>query len=194
MSTVARFSLAEYERIVATGVFDGPNHRRLELIKGELREMTPIGAKHAEFVDRVAEWSRDNSPREHVRIRIQNPLAFLDVDSEPEPDVVWAKRKDYSVEHPEADDVLLLVEVADTSLDYDRVEKAGVYAAVGIRDYWIVNLIGGTVEVRRDPKRGQFATIRTYAAGEVVEPLAAPSVSLSVDSLFASPKKRKRSS
>ncbi len=63
MSTVAKFSLAEYERIVATGVFDGPNHRRLELINGELREMTPIGARHAEFVDRVGEWSRDSANR-----------------------------------------------------------------------------------------------------------------------------------
>ena len=123
--------------------------------------------------------------RGQVRIRVQNPLVFLQIDSEPETDVVWAKHKGYSAGHPDAEDVLLLIEVADTSLDYVRVEKAEVYAATGIRDYWVVNLNDHSVEVRRDPKRGRYATINTYGAGDVVQPLAVPSASLSVDSLFA---------
>lgn len=185
MSTLAKFTVPEYERIIATGIFDGRNRRRIELIRGELREMTPIGTQHAEFVDRLDEWSHAKAPRDEVRIRVQNPLAFLQVESEPEPDVVWAKRKDYSTQHPTADDVLLLIEVADSSLDFDRTEKAELYAEAGIREYWIVNLIDRTVEVRRDPRKGRFAMIRAYSTGETIQPSAAPAVSLSVNDLFS---------
>jgi Uma2 family endonuclease len=187
MSALAKLSLAEYERIVSTGVFDGRNKRRIELIRGELREMNPIGSYHAEMVDRVGEWSRDNAPRATIRVRVQNPLAFLSVESEPEPDIVWAKRKDYAASHPEADDVLLLIEVADSSLDYDRVEKASIYATVGIREYWIVDLPDCTVKVRREPAGGHYASIRSYASGEIVQPLAVPDARLIVDTLFGPP-------
>ncbi len=90
MSTLAKFSVVQYERMIASGAFAGKNHRRLELIRGELREMNPIGARHAKTVDHMAEWSFDNAPRDNVRVRVQNPVAFLDLDSEPVPDIVWA--------------------------------------------------------------------------------------------------------
>ncbi len=186
MSTLAKFTVPEYERIIATGVFD--RRRRIELIRGELRERTPTSAPHAAIVDRAVEWSHAHSRREQIRIRVQNPVAFLEVESEPEPDLVWAKRKDYSARHPAAGDVLLLIEVADSSLEYDRTEKAEIYAAAGIRDYWIVNLNYRLVEVYRDPRKSRFATIRTYGAGETIQPLAAPTASLIIDDLFASPK------
>jgi Uma2 family endonuclease len=185
MSTIARFSVKEYERIVATGVFDGKNRRRIELIRGELREMNPIGSYHARTVDRLTDWSYDVVPRTRFQVRVQNPLAFLTVDSEPEPDIVWAKRKDYGNEHPAAVDVLLLIEVADSSLDHDRGEKAEMCAEAGIADYWIVNLIDQTVEVRCDPEGGRYRSLRSFGAGETVQPLAAPEARLSVDSLFA---------
>ncbi|HEV2971360.1 MAG TPA: Uma2 family endonuclease [Pirellulales bacterium] len=185
MSAIAKLSLKEYERIVATGVFDGKNRRRLELIRGELREMNPIGPDHCTIVDRLAEWSFDSAPRAKVRVRVQNPLAFETVDSEPEPDIVWAKRKDYAAGHPIADDVLLLIEVAVSSLDNDRGEKSEVYADVGIQEYWIVNVVERTIEVRRDPEGGHYRSVRSFRAGETVQPLAAPNARLSVDSLFA---------
>ncbi len=186
MSAIAKLSVAEYERIVATGVFDGRNHRRIELIWGELREMSPIGSEHAMIVDWLNEWSIDNAPRERVWVRVQNPVAFLPEDSEPQPDVVWAKRQNYSGHHPSANEILLLIEVADSSLENDRGEKARLYATAGVMDYWIVNLIDRTVEVRRDPKDGRYRSVQPLAAGAAIQPLAIPELQLGVDLLFGS--------
>jgi Uma2 family endonuclease len=184
MSTIAKLTLKEYERIVATGIFDGMKRRRIELIRGELREMNRIGPDHCDIVDWLTEWSFANAPRDGIRVRVQSPVAFETVDSEPEPDIVWAKRKRYSGGHPTADEVLLLIEVAASSLDHDRGEKAEVYADVGIQEYWVVNLPDRTVEVRRDPEGGRYRGVRSFGAGETVQPLAAPEARLSVDSLF----------
>jgi Uma2 family endonuclease len=184
MSTIAKLSLDEYERIVASGVFEGPSRRHIELIRGELREMNPIGPDHAEVVERLIEWSMPHVLDGTIRIRVQNPLAFADVDSEPEPDLVWVRKKDYSVGHPTAADVLLVIEVAGSSLDRDRTEKADLFADVGIQEYWIVNLIGRTIEVYRDPASGHYRTVRTFAANELVQPLAVPEARLSFDRLL----------
>ena len=187
MSTLAKLSIAEYDRIVASGVFDGRNKRRIELILGELRAMNPIGSEHAVMVDRLNAWSFAATQHEKHWVRVQNPLAFLDADSEPEPDVVWARAKDYTPRHPGAGDVLLLIEVADSSLDYDRGEKANLYAAAGILDYWIVNLVDRIVEVRRDPREGHYRSVQSFSSGTTIEPLAIPAAKLAVASLFAPP-------
>ncbi|HEV2968629.1 MAG TPA: Uma2 family endonuclease [Pirellulales bacterium] len=184
MSTIAKLSVTEYERIVATGVFDGMNARRIELIWGELREMNPIGTEHATAVDWLNKWSV-LSVGDDACVRIQNPLAFLPADSEPQPDLVWAKPRKYGKRHPWAEDVFLLVEVADSSLDQDREEKAKLYATAGVLDYWIVNLVDRTVEVHRDSKSGRYRRMQSFAAGAVVQSLALPKIGLSVDSLFA---------
>jgi Uma2 family endonuclease len=186
MSAIAKLSVKEYERIVRTGVFDGPNQRRIELIWGELREMSPIGSEHATVVDWLMDWSVDNTPRDKVQVRVQNPVAFLPEDSEPQPDIVWAKRQKYAEHHPAAEDILLLIEVADSSLNTDRDEKGKLYATAGVMEYWIVNLIDRTVEVHRDPKKGRYQNVQSVDAGASVQPLAIAEVRLSVDSLFGS--------
>jgi len=184
MSTLAKLSVAEYDQIVASGVFGGRNKRRIELIWGELRAMNPIGWEHSNVVDSLNEWTFAAAPREKVRVRVQNPVAFLDSDSEPEPDIVWVKRRLHPANHPNADDILLLIEVADSSLAFDRGEKANLYATAGIRDYWIVNLIDRTIEVRRDPQDGHYRSVQSFGSGTIVEPIAIPEARLSVDSLF----------
>jgi len=188
MSTLAKLSVTEYEQIVATGVFDGRNKRRIELIWGELRAMNPIGSDHADIVDELAEWSFSNAPRDIVRVRVQNSLAFLEADSEPEPDIVWAKRGRYPSRHPSGDDVLLLIEVAESSLTYDRGEKARLYATAGVRDYWIVNFIDRAVEVHREPQEGRYRNVQSYGPVSIIEPIAAPEARLNVDSLFGTPR------
>jgi len=185
MSTIAKLSLAEYERMVATGVFDSPKKRRIELIRGELREMAPIGPSHCELVDRLNRWSFLNAPQDRVRVRVQNPAAFATVDSEPEPDIVWAIEKPYKRAHPTADDILLLIEVADSSLGSDRGEKAEIYAEVGIRDYWVVNLREQIIEVFREPERNRYRDVRSFEPGDFIEPLAAPGARLNVQELLA---------
>ncbi len=188
MSTLAKFSVVQYDRMIASGAFAGKNHRRIELIHGELREMNPIGEPHATAVDQLAEWSFDQAPRDTVRVRVQNPVAFIELDSEPEPDLVWAVRRHYGQNHPEGKDVLLLIEVAESSLEYDRKEKAELYAAAGVQDYWIVNLVERVIEVRRAERDGAYQEVKSYGAGKSVRPLAAPQVELSVDWLFGTAK------
>ena len=99
MSTIAKLSLAEYERIVATGVFDGKNKRRLELIQGELRDMPPIGPAHADVVAWLTMWSAKNLPTDSAGLRVQNPLAIEASESEPEPDIVWVRTKRFRTKH-----------------------------------------------------------------------------------------------
>jgi Uma2 family endonuclease len=187
MSTRAKLSVAEYEQIVACGVFDGANQRNIELIWGELRNKGRKSPRHAWAVDVLTAWSFDGVRRGKVRVRTQNPLAFVDCDSEPEPDIAWVNPGGYAAHHPTADDVRLLIEVADSSLDFDRGEKANLYATVGILDYWIVNRIDRTVEIRRDPHVGHYRSAQTFGAGSVISPIAIPESRLSIDSLFDAP-------
>jgi Uma2 family endonuclease len=182
MSATAKLSLVEYEQIVASGVFDWPNQRHIELIRGELRDMNPIGPDHADIVDSLAAWSVRSLPTT-IRVRVRNPLAFADIDSEPEPDLVWTRRRNPADGHPTASDVLLVIEVADSSIERDRTEKASLYAEAGIREFWIVNLIERTIEVYRDPSSSGYLTQQTFAADAPVRPLAAPTLGLRFEDL-----------
>jgi Uma2 family endonuclease len=183
-STALRLSLADYNRMVADGAFDSLGKRRIELIYGELREVTPPGPTHADCVDRIARRSFSNTDAEQVRVRVQNPLEIPAFDSAPEPDIVWLKAKDYRKRHPQARDVLLLIEVADSSLHEDLGEMATLYAQAGIKDYWVVNIPDLCIEVLRQPKRGCYNERRAYQVGQTVSPLAFPRVQLSVSGLF----------
>ena len=184
MSTVARLSITEYDRIIESGAFDGPNKRRIELIDGELREMTPIGPTHEETVDVLTEWSVDHTPRSEVRVRVQNSVGLPQLDSVPEPDIAWVSRRNYGKGRPSAKDVFLLIEVADSSLVYDLSEKAELYAKVKINDYWVIDLVNFQVEVLRDPYRGRYRSRQTIHAGGKIRPLAFPRLAFPVNVLF----------
>lgn len=184
MSTIARLSLAEYDRMIEHGVFDHGKRRRLEFIRGEIREMTPIGSLHEDVVDRLNQWSMANVPQDKVRVRIQNSITLLDVESVPEPDLAWVVQRDYSEGRPTAADVLLVIEVAESSLAYDCGEKADLYAAAGVTDYWVISLPDRSIEVRRDPGNGRYRTLHTYTGGDEVRPLAMPEIALRPSSLW----------
>jgi Uma2 family endonuclease len=183
MSTVARFTIDEYDKMIESGAFE--QDRRFELIRGELRKMSPIGVPHAYAVEELAEWSYANAPLAKVQLRSQNPINIPGLQSVPEPDHAWLKRRDYSRQHPTADEVLLIVEAADSSLPYDRGEKSALYAEVGIADYWIVNIPDRCIEVRRQPVGKSFEDIRIYRESETVSPLHFSDLALPVASLFS---------
>jgi len=178
MSTTAKISFEQYEMMVEAGVFSGKHRQRVELIHGELREMTPIGTRHADMVDTLDDWSTENLGRKTVRIRIQQPLALPELESTPQPDVAWVAAKRYRQQHPRAGDVLLLVEVAEESLDYDCGEKAELYAAAGIEDYWVIDLAGESVRVFRNPEGGKYRQTQIFRGDEEVRPLSFPEVVL----------------
>lgn len=185
MSTIARFSLAEYDRMISAGVFDERRKRRVELIRGEVRDMLPMGPPHESAVDFLTRWSASVTPADKVRLRVQNSVGLPPLDSAPEPDVAWVKeRKGYARSRPRSTDVLLIIEVAESSLDYDCGEKADLYAAARIQDYWVVNLIDECVHVFRDPRRGRYRSVEAFMAGQQVHPLALPKAVLSVSDLF----------
>lgn len=177
MSTVARFSLAEYDRMIEEAVFDPHTHARLELIRGEIREMTPAGPAHEDVLDRLSQWSYAHRPR-GVRIRVQESVGLPEAASAPEPDLTWVRQRVYSRARPTASDVLLLVEVAESSLAYDRTEKAEIYAQAGIRDYWVVNVADRAIEIRREPAEGRYRSITISSGEDEVRPLAFPEIAL----------------
>ena len=184
MSTVAHFSLAHYEHMVEVGSFSGPFHKRVELIRGEIIEMTPIGSQHAEFVNRLNEWSQQATSGHPIRIRIQDPIRIPILNSEPEPDIAWVAQKDYSDRHPQPNEIWLLIEVADSSLEIDRLEKLSVYAEAGIAEYWIVNLLDRQIEVHCDPSGKEYRSSTIHRGQEVVSPLVVASARLLPSQLF----------
>jgi Uma2 family endonuclease len=184
VATVVRLTVAEFDRMIEQGVLDESRHERIELIQGELRQMCPPGPTHEEVTDRIAKWSMKSLPLDAVRLRTASSVGIPKLDSVPYPDLAWVNEKDYSVNRPTPNDVLLLVEVSDSSLRYDRGDKADIYAGAGIKDYWVVNIPDQCVEVFRDPRRGGYKELRTYDLGESVSPLAFPKLALPVSQLF----------
>ena len=183
MSTVAHFSLDHYEHMVEVGAFAGQFEKRVELIRGEIVQRTPINVAHANCVTILTEWSYQSADLNRMMIRVQNPIRIPANNSEPEPDVVWVNRKPYS-RHPEPADTLLLIEVADSSLDFDRNEKLEVYAESGIVEYWIVNLIDEQIEVYRNPKGHAYQEQTVHRGDAEIHPLVHPAATLRDSRLF----------
>jgi Uma2 family endonuclease len=162
-----RFTRADFNRMGEAGLFEG---RRVELLEGEVIEMTPQGSRHASAVARIASrLGRVLDPS--FVIRPQLPLA-LDDRSEPEPDIAVCRPdpRDYADAHPRADQVVLLVEVADSSLGYDHGRKAAAYARAGIPVLWIVDLQARAVSVLREPGAGstRFKREQRLSEGEAL--------------------------
>jgi Uma2 family endonuclease len=184
--TLHRWRRVEYERLVETGVFDD---QPIELIGGHLIVAEPKGAYHSTAVGNTDDALRSVLPSGWI-VRNQDPIA-LDDDSEPEPDiaVVRGSRPDYREDHP--DRVALVIEVAESSLAFDRSQKASLYARGGVEDYWIVNVVDGVLEVYRDPAPDptapygwRYRSIETYARTAVVTPLTLPGVRVAVAALL----------
>jgi len=184
--TLRRWQRAEYERLVGLGVFRG---EPLELIGGELVVAEPQGAYHAAAITRVDYALRAVLPPGWL-VRLQAPVS-LDDESEPEPDlvVVPGRPGDYGESHPVR--VALAVEVAESSLAFDRKRKGSLYARAGIADYWIVNLVDRVLEVCRLPRPDaaaaygwRYRSIARLAPGAVVVPLAVTSARIAVADLL----------
>lgn len=184
MSTSTRITLEQYHAMIERGDFEPREEHHVELIYGEITPMSPTREPHACAVDFLAEWSFDQAPRDAVRVRVQGPFGIPALDSEPEPDLFWARRADYSTRHPRPAEILLVIEVSDSSLARDRGLKARLYAEAGIADYWLANIPDRCAEVRRDPRGSEYRSVQVYRKGQQVRLLAAPGAALDVDRLF----------
>ncbi|HYY94431.1 MAG TPA: Uma2 family endonuclease [Pyrinomonadaceae bacterium] len=157
------FTVDEFERMGAAGIFHPDD--RLELIDGEIVEMSPIGSSHAACVDALALLFNETARRRFL-VRIQSPIR-LDDFSEPQPDVALLRWRDdfYRHAHPTPADVLLVVEVADTTVESDRQVKIPLYARAGIPEVWLVNIPGERIEVYSAPEGETYRQVRRFGRG-----------------------------
>ncbi len=177
-----RITVDEYERMIAAGVW--PEDERLELIEGEILAMSPLNAPHAYAVRVLNDFFTERLRRRAI-VDVQHPLR-LDEHSRPEPDVMLLRyRADfYRGQLPTPADVLLVIEVSDTTLDYDRDVKTKLYAQAGIPETWVVDLNGERLLVFREPERGEYAQMTTLRRGTEATPSAFPEVILRVEALL----------
>lgn len=176
-----RFTTEGYHRLVDIGVLGEDD--RTELLNGEVFYKMPINSRHAGCVNRLVRLI--SRLVESVLVAGQNPVRLSD-NSEPEPDVAVLRFRgdDYSDSHPTPQDVLLLIEVADSSLAVDRAIKAPLYAAAGIPELWIVDLAGEAMEVYHDPDPAGYRRYRRHVRGETVVSDSVPALSLTVDEIL----------
>lgn len=180
--TRRRFTVAEYQQMAQAGILGEDD--RVELIDGEIVEMTPIGRRHAACVDRLTQLFTETLGRA-AQVRVQNPIN-LDERSEPQPDLALLRpRSDfYASGHPTPGDILLVVEVAETSADVDRRVKVPLYARSGVPEVWLVDLDQAAITVYRDPTSGGYRTLQTLRRGASLAPAALPDVELAVSDIL----------
>ncbi|MFL6228712.1 MAG: Uma2 family endonuclease [Pyrinomonadaceae bacterium] len=175
-------SADEYERMGAAGIF--PPGARLELIEGDIYEMSPIGSPHAACVDALTFLFSEVAKRRFI-VRVQNLIRLNDF-SEPQPDVTLLRwREDfYRGAHPTPADVLLVVEVADATVVTDRTIKVPLYARARIAEVWVVNVPDERVEIYTEPLGDAYQSVAQFGRGERAQSPTVGGLSVSVDELF----------
>jgi Uma2 family endonuclease len=173
---------ADYHSMIEAGIL-GPEDR-VELLAGEIYEAAAVGSPHAACVVRLNEWFFTRVGNRAL-VSVQNPVE-LSTLSEPEPDLMLLERREnfYADRHPGPADVLLLIEVAASSYEYDRNLKLPLYAEAGIREVWLIALEQQAVEVYRDPSAGSYRWAESRRAGDSLGPVAFPDLELGVSELF----------
>lgn len=177
-----KFTVEEYNLMAEAGVFKEGD--RLELIAGEIIEMSPVSPRHAACVRRLNALFKRKLV-ERVLVDSQNPIV-LNNTSEPQPDVVLLKLRGdfYETAHPRPTDCFLLVEVGDSTIDYDREVKIPLYAASGIIEVWLIDLNGEAIEVYRQPGVNGYQYRSRFVRGQTLRVGAFANVSLTVDEVL----------
>ncbi len=186
-ATAKRFSIAEYHRLAELGFFESDN--RFELIRGEIIKMAAKGTFHS-VCNSLLFGELYTLLRTRAIVRGQEPIILSD-DSEPEPDVAIARSRsdNYVSSHPESADILLVIEVSDSTLKYDRKTKLSLYAESGISNYWIFNLVDIQLEMHSEPYQKQkggfdYRVKRVVLSNEVVVIPGFPDLSLDLSAVF----------
>ena len=175
-------SIEEYERMGAAGILD--EDERVELIDGVLVQMAAVGDRHVACVIRLTDWFGMHAAG-RAFVSVQNPIR-LPPRTEPEPDLVLVRRRTdtYRGGVPGPDDTLLVIEVSDTTLAYDRDVKVPRYAAAGIPETWVIDLTGERVLVYRQPGADGYEQLTTLTRGGALSPAAFPELALRVDDVL----------
>lgn len=173
-----RFTPEMFHKLGELGLLD--DHRKYELLEGDIYPMPPEGPEHASIGSEIAyRFIQHSAASWHARI--EKPLCLGDSELIPDIAIVQGRPRDYLAQHPTT--ALLVIEVADTSLPRDRTLKLSLYAQAGIPEYWIVNLQTRQLEVYREPAGNEYRSIRYYARDETVAPLFEPAWTIPVAEL-----------
>ena len=178
--TRRRFTVHDYHRMGEVGILHEDD--RVELIEGDLVEMAAIGTRHFTCVNGLNRLLVRNVDDEAI-VSVQNPVR-LNEHTEPQPDLAVIRPRDYRLSLPGPEDVLLLIEVSDTTLAYDRNVKLPLYARAGIREVWIVDLAGEVIERHNYPSPDGYRSLQRARRGQSIESSALPDLSLTADDVL----------
>jgi Uma2 family endonuclease len=183
------FTVDDYQRLGQCGILHEDS--RVELIDGQVVPMSPIGERHAGRVNYLTETLVRLVGTDGI-VTVQNPVT-LDRRSQPQPDLAIVRRRPefFGTATPTPADTLLVIEVADSSVEYDREIKIPLYARTDIPEVWLCDLPGDRVEIYRDPHPGGYAGVRTARRGDTVEALHLPGVTLTVENVLGEPDSRR---
>jgi Uma2 family endonuclease len=178
-----RFTVDDFMLMGKAGIFKEGD--RVELIDGEVVRMNPIGPGHSGRVMRLTGIFAPLVPHRAI-LSVQNPFQFRP-RQQPQPDVTLLRPREdfYTTSHPTAADTLLLIEVADSSLDYDRDTKVRIYAQAGVQEYWIIDLVNIQLLVYRQPVSGRYRSIQTFTREAIIQPLEFPDITINVAEILA---------
>jgi Uma2 family endonuclease len=176
------FTVAEYHRMGEVGIIS-PNDR-VELLDGKIIKIDPISSLHAACTKRINSLIT-SLVKDVAIVGVQDPVEISDY-SEPEPDISVLKYREdyYAGSHPKSSDILLIVEVADTTVEADRRDKFPKYARAGILEAWLVNLPKDLIEVHTDPVKGIYQNIRIYQRGDTISSQVLPQIKVRVDEIL----------
>jgi Uma2 family endonuclease len=177
-----KFTVGQYHQMLESGILT--DRDRVELINGEIIEMSPVGRRHAACVDRLTELFVLRLAS-RVIVRSQNPIQLSD-DSEPQPDLALLRRRNdfYEIGHPQPEDTFLVIEVADTTVNFDREVKIPTYAKEGITEAWLIDINARLVEVFQQPTAGGYQYVQQFQHGQTLTILAFPDVQFEVAQLL----------
>lgn len=180
--TGTRVSLDEYEEWIAHGLL--PDDWHGELVEGELVEMLAANPPHEDLVDFLMEWSVKVLDGTEWKARVEKSLRMAKQQSLVEPDISWVRRMRYRDRRVTPEDTLLVIEVSDSSLPYDRGRKLSLYAKAGVVEVWIVSVVGRTLEAHSNPVAGRYTHGVKYEVSETVSPAGMPAARLNLALLF----------
>ncbi|BAY08579.1 Uma2 family endonuclease [Calothrix sp. NIES-2098] len=177
-----KFTVEQYHKMLESGILTEDD--RVELIQGEIIEMSPIGTKHAACV-KCLNKLLSSKLRDRVLIAIQDPVE-LDNNSQPQPDVALLKPRDdfYATAHPRPQDIFLLIEVADSTIEYDREQKIPLYAEANIIEVWVVDINEQIIEVYQQPTAEGYQHMQKFASGQTLTIKSFADVNITVNEIL----------
>ena len=182
-TTIAKLTGSEFDAMVDRGAFDCIEGKKVELIRGELRFMNPAGPVHDDYIDYLTHWSVLSARDKKANIRVQ--CGFICDDNRPEPDVLWLQPRRYGRTRPTARDVMLLIEVSDSSLSSDLQEKADIYAEAGVQGYWVVDVPSSRIHVLSKSDGKSYRRIEIAVAPQFLSPTCLATAKNDLSDLFS---------